>query len=123
MKKPIGLGIAFAIGFIFAVFFFFFNDPDRARFNSVATWYVAFLAPAAAVTCFISHQSWVSKAAMIICGVFVGTCVSLVVFYSDRASLWPIAATIWTITAGIPVLLGSTLGRIVAAAIGLKKQP
>jgi hypothetical protein len=123
MTKPIGLGVAFAVGFIFAMFFFFFNDPDRARFNAVVTWYFAFLAPAAAVTCLISYRSWVSKAAMIICGVFVGTCVAIFVYYPDRANLWPIAATIWTITAVIPVLLGSTFGRIVAAALRMKKQP
>ena len=123
MTKSIGLGVAFAVGFIFPLVFFYFNDPDRARFGAVVIWYAVVLMPAAAVTCFISHRSWLSKAAMIVCGVFVGTCVAIVVFYSDRASLWPIAATIWTITAVIPVLLGSALGCIVAVALRMKKQP
>jgi hypothetical protein len=123
MTKSIGLGVAFAVGLIFPLVFFFFNDPDRARFGAIVIWYAVVLIPAAAVICYMSNRLWFSKAVTMLSGIFVGTCVAIFVYYPDRASLWPIAATIWTIVAGIPVVLGSVLGSGIAAARRMKKQP
>ncbi len=46
-------------------------------------------------------------------GVFVGTCVSIILFYAGRAGLFPIAAAIWTIVAVIPVSLGTAIGSLI----------
>jgi hypothetical protein len=43
MTKPIGLATAFAVGVIFPLLFFAFNDPDRVKFSAVVLWFYAFL--------------------------------------------------------------------------------
>ncbi len=99
MTKPIGLGAAFAVGLIYPLFFFSFNDPDRVKFSAVVLWFFAILIPASLLVRVKSNKTSISSAVTVLAGVFVGTCVSIIVFYTDRATLFPIAAAIWTIVA------------------------
>ncbi len=113
MTKPIVMGAAFAVGVIFSLFFFAFNDPDRARFSAVAFWFLAILTPASLLVRVKSNKAPISGAVAVLAGFFVGTCASIIVFYADRASLFPIAAAIWTIVAIIPVSLGTAIGNLI----------
>jgi len=114
MTKPIGLGAAFAVGVIFPLFFFSFNDPDRVKFSAVVIWFFAILIPASLLVRVKLCNKSTSGTATILAGVFVGTCISIIVFYTDRANLFPIAAAIWTIVAVIPVSLGTAIGSLIA---------
>ena len=121
MKKPIALGVAFAVGVVFPLIFFYFNDPDRTKFSVIAVWFLAVLIPAALVVCVKSSGTSLLSAVMMLSGIFIGTCIALVVYYPDKAGLFPIAAAIYTIMAGIPVTLGSAAGSLVARTVN-KKQ-
>ena len=113
MKMPIASGVAFGVGVIFPLIFFYFNDPDRAEFSVVAGWFLAVLIPSALAARVKSGGTSLLSAVMMLSGFFIGTCIALVVYYPDKAGLFPIAAAIYTIMAGIPVMLGSAAGSLV----------
>jgi Na+/proline symporter len=114
MAKPVVLSMAFALGAVFPLIFFYSNDPDRAELSSIAVWFIAILLPAALVISAISKKAPRLAAVIMLAGFFVGTCIAIVVFYPNKASLFPIASAIYTIMAGIPVALGSVLGVSIA---------
>jgi hypothetical protein len=114
MTKPIGLPVAFAVGVIFPLLFFAFNDPDRVKITVVIIWFLVVLVPASLLVRVKSNKVSILNAVAILAGVFVGTCISIIVFYADRANLFPIAAAMWTIVAVIPVSLGTAIGSLIA---------
>jgi len=102
--------IAIAIGFIFPLIFFAFNDPDQVKFSAVVSWFAIYLIPTALLISIKYRATLILNAIAMLAGIFIGTCVAIIVFYPDKANLFPIAAAIWTIVAAIPVASGSAIG-------------
>jgi hypothetical protein len=117
MAKPVALTVAFAVGVMFPLLFFYFNDPDRAELSSIAGWFVAVLLSAALVISATSKKASGLAPVAILAGFFVGTCAAIVIYYPNKAGLFPIASAIYTIMAGIPVALGSVLGVWIARIV------
>jgi len=112
--KAVASIISIAVGFIFPLIFFTFNDPDRVKFTAVVIWFSLCLIPASLIVSIkYSATSLLNAIAMLI-GVFIGTCVAMIAFYMDRASLFPVVAAIWAIVAMIPVAFGSAIGFLLA---------
>ncbi len=111
--KSVALGASFASGLAFMLLFFYFNDPDQAKSAAIVSWFIV-LIPAAFVLCRSSNKTYLLTAVTMLSGIFLGTCVAIIVYYPDKASLFPIAAAIWTVMASIPVALGSVLGALAA---------
>ena len=61
-------------------------------------------------------KSFLNAIAML-AGIFVGICVAMIVFYIDRAGLFPIVAAIGTIAAVIPVAFGNAIGFLLACKL------
>jgi len=106
------LSAAFAAGVIFQLIFFYFNDADRAGLLT----FCVVLFPIAVVIC----AKWESKfllnamaVVLMLFGIFVGTCVAIILYSPDKANIFPIAAAIWTITASVPIILGGIFGPLV----------
>jgi uncharacterized membrane protein len=112
--KATAFGLSLAAGFIFPLVFLAFNDPDRVKFSAVIIWFSICLIPAPLVISIKQRETSFLKsflnAIAMLAGIFVGTCVAMIVFYMDRAGLFPIVAAIWTIVAVIPVAVGGGIG-------------
>ena len=113
--------VSIAAGFIFPLIFFAFNDPDQVKFSAVVIWFSIYLIPAALIISIKYGETSLLNAIAILAGIFLGTCVAMIVFYMDRASLFPIVAAIWTIVAAIPVAFGSAIGFFLARMFYRKK--
>jgi len=122
MPKSKASMAALAIGILFPLVFFLFNDPDRAKIEAVVIWHCIVLIPAGLVVCVISDNRLALSAATMLSGIFVGTCAAIIGYYPERANLFPIAAVLWTIPAGIPVVLGCAIGSHIAIRRRAKKK-
>ena len=119
--KATAFGLSLAVGFVFPLVFLAFNDPDRVKLSAVIIWFLIYLIPAPLVisikyreTSFL--KSFLNAIAML-AGIFVGICVAMIVFYIDRAGLFPIVAAIGTIAAVIPVAFGNAIGFLLACKL------
>ncbi len=106
--------VSIAVGFIFPLIFFAFNDPDQVKFSVVVIWFSICLIPSALVISIKYGRTPFLNAIVMLSGIFIGTCVAMIVFYMDRAGLFPIVAAIWTIVAVIPVAFGGAIGFLLA---------
>ena len=106
--------IAIAIGFIFPLIFFAFNDPDQVKFTVVVSWFAIYLIPTALVISLKYRARLILNAIVILAGIYIGTCVALIHFYPDKANLFPIAAALWTIVAAVPVAFASGIVFLIA---------
>ncbi|MEJ2111054.1 MAG: hypothetical protein P8Z37_14320 [Acidobacteriota bacterium] len=116
--KTTASGLSFALGAIFSFAFLAFNDPDRVKLSVAIIWFLIYLIPAPLFISIKYRETSFLKsflnAIAILAGIFVGTCVAMIVFYMNRAGLFPIVAAIWTIVAVIPVAFGSLIGFLLA---------
>jgi hypothetical protein len=113
--------ISIAVGFIFPLIFFAFNDPDLVKFTAVVSWFTIYLVPTNLVISLKYRVTLILNAIVMLAGIFIGTCVALIVYYPDKANLFPIAAALWTIVAAIPVAFGNAVGFLIARILFRQK--
>ena len=106
--------VSIAVGFLFPMIFFAFNDPDLVKFTAVVSWFTIYLVPTNLVISLKYRAILILTAIAMLAGIFIGTCVALIVYYPDKANLFPIAAALWTVVATIPVAFGSAIGFLIA---------
>lgn len=117
--KTLVTGAVAICGAAFMAAFLILNDPDDLNWKPVQIWSWVLLFPISFAACWFTGGSAKLVSCAILAGIFVGTCITLLVAYFSRANLFPIAATLWTVMAVPSVVSGGLLGW---AASGLQKR-